>query len=105
MSIENKSYKFCGGLHIGLISSTWPGGELEVTQDYLFVRDKFLRKEYKLSKTDIVSVEIKKYLPIIGYGIKISHKNKSYTWDTIYFWYVSFRFEKLVNGLKEFGWL
>ncbi|MDD3006558.1 MAG: hypothetical protein PHX30_03185 [Candidatus Pacebacteria bacterium] len=105
MTTETKSnYKFRGGLSIGIFGSTWPNGILEVSQASLVLRDELMKKEYKLSKGDIIRIEVKKYFPIIGYGIRIYHNNKRYD-KSMFFWYWSYRMDKLTNALKELGWM
>ena len=104
MTLEEKSYKFRGGLWIGLLANSWPSGVLEVAQNSLILRDEMFKKEYKFSKEDIVEIKIKKVFPIIGYGIRLIHTNQNYN-SEIYFWYWSFRFDQLINALKECGWL
>jgi len=90
-------------VQIDSLGSTWPFGHLEISNNQLIVRDEMFQKKLELTKGDIIRIEIKKYLPIVGYGIKIYTK-KNY--NTIaYFWYWSFRFKELVGALKECGWL
>ena len=89
---------------MGYVNNTWPFVTLQVGADSLVIRDSLLRKQIKLTKLDDVRIEIKKYIPIIGYGVRIYHKNKAYT-NLLIFWYVSFHFSKLVDTLKKFGWL
>lgn len=98
------NYKFRGGALMGYYSNTWPFVVLDVSRDFLVIRDKLLHKEIRLSKSDIDRIEIKKYIPIVGYGIGIYHRNKLYT-NLLIFWYVSFNFDKLLSSLKELDWL
>ena len=103
--METNNYKFRGGIWIGwLWANSWPNGTLEVNQDSLILRDEMLKKEFKFSKTEVVKIEIKKFFPVIGYGIRIYHTNKNYN-SRLYFWYFSFRFKELISSLKQFGWL
>ena len=99
-----KNYEFKGGVRIGPWANSWPFGTLEVNQNSLILSDKLLKKDLVFLKEDIAQIEIKKYIPIIGYGIKILHNKKSYS-SIVYFWYVGFHFDELINALKEFGWL
>lgn len=100
----DQHYKFRGGLSVGIFGSTWPNGMLEANQTSLILRDELMEKEYNLSREDIIRIEVKKYFPIIGYGIRIHHNNKRYD-KSIFFWYRSFRMDKLTNALKELGWM
>ena len=100
----NQGYKFRGGIKVGLWASSWPNGVLEVGRSSLILQDKMTGKEYTFLKQDIVRIEVKKVFPIIGSGIQLHHTNKNYD-KKIYFWYLSFRFNKLIDALKEFGWL
>jgi hypothetical protein len=102
--MTNKDYIFRGGVWIGFIASTWPSGVLEVSQNQLAVIDECLKRERRYSHDEIEKIEIKKYLPIIGYGIKIIPHDKTNE-SFLYFWYVSFYFENLINTLKKFGWI
>ncbi len=100
-----ETHKFIGTTDIGFIGSYWPFGELEVSKDYLLVRDKLLRKEYKLSKEDVVSIKVSTLFSISKYALEIQHKNKNYKYSRVHFWYWIFSFDKLLNTLKQFGWV
>ena len=100
----NQNYKFKGGVRIGFLSTTWPSGILEVTENSLTLRSEMTKQELTFSKNDIVKIDIKKVFPIIGYGIRIHHTNTTYS-KKIYFWYVGLHFSKLISALKELGWL
>ena len=104
MNLENKNYKFRGGLRVGQLANSWPNGALVVSNELLVLRDEMFKKEYKFSKNDAVRIKIKKVFPVIGFGIRIYHTNQNYN-EKIIFWYISFHFSKLINALKEFGWL
>jgi len=105
MSIqESKIYKFRGGVWIGAWATSWPFCILEVAHNFLAIHDEMLKRDLSFSKDEIVQIEIKKYIPVIGYGIKIKHTKKNYD-SIVYFWYVSFRFNKLSNALTELGWI
>ncbi len=103
--MTNQSYKFRGGIWIGwLWANSWPNVVLEVSQDSLILRDEMIHKEFKFSKGDITKIEIKKFFPIIGYCIRIHHNNKNYN-ERLFFGYPSFKFNKLLEALKECDWL
>lgn len=99
-----KNYKFRGGLWVGWSANSWPNGILEIGLNTLILRDEMLGKEFIFSKNEISEIKIKKFFPVIGYGIRIYHRNKNYN-KKIFFWYWSFRFNKLINALKKLGWL
>lgn len=104
----NQNFKFKGGVWIGHISVTWPFGKLEIGQNELVISIDDLpftsfKIERRFTPEDIEKIEVKRYLPIIGYGIHIIPRDKTKE-NPIYFWYLSFRFEKLINVLKELGW-
>jgi hypothetical protein len=100
----DQNYKFRGGTRIGILISTWPNGMLEISQDSLILRDELMKKELKFSKGEIVRIEIKKIFPIIGCGILIHHNNNCYD-KYVYFGYLSFRMDKLLDALKKCGWI
>ncbi len=99
------THKFIGTTDIGYIGSYFPFGELEVSQDYLFIRDRLLRKEYKLSKEDVVKIQTSGLFSLTQYALEIQHKNKNYKYNRVHFWYWIFRFDKLLTALKKFGWI
>jgi hypothetical protein len=99
-----KENKFRGGAWIGSWQITWPFVTLEVRQDELILNNQLFKKEYRFTHDQIEKIETKKYLPIIGHGVRIIPRDKSKE-DKYYFWYLSFKFDTLINALKEFGWL
>jgi hypothetical protein len=102
--MSNTNFKFKGGIRIGLWSNSWPFGVLEFNQDNLILRDEMIKKEYKFSKEEISKIEIKKFFPIIGFGIKIVHVKEIYDKNT-YFWYLGFHFQNFISSLKEMSWI
>ena len=91
------------------MSFTWPFGKLEVRPDQLVIGIEglpfsSLKIEHRFSHDEIEKIEIKKYFPIIAYGIHIVAKDRKIG-NLLYFWYLSFRFNKLVKALKECGWI
>lgn len=102
MTIQND--RFRGGVWTGPWASTWPFGVLEVGQDYLVISDESLERESRFVRGDIERIEVKRILPIIGFGIRIVPVNKA-RGGNLYFWYPSFRFKKLISALREHGWL
>lgn len=103
-NFENQNYKFRGGIWIGLWANSWPSGVLEFNSTSLVLRDVMIGREYRFTKDDIVRIEIKKYFPVIGCGIRICHTSKNFN-KKLYFWYHSFGFEKLISSLRVCGWL
>ena len=107
MDIRPKKVSFKGGLREGMWNTTWPFITFDISQNSLTLcYEKFFwLKERKLifTKDEVIKIEIKKYFPIIGYGIKIYHRNESYS-RIIIFWCISFHFNKLLSALKEYGW-
>lgn len=96
-------FKFRGGMRDGLVSITWPFITFSINSDSLILKNSLFNKYYTFSKWDIDKIEIKKYFPLVGYGVKISHHKSEYNND-IYFWYVGFKFEKFIKALKNTGW-
>lgn len=104
----NQSFKFKGAAWIGHTSATWPFGKLEVSPDQLGIAIDGLpfdssKIERRFTHEDIEKIEVKKYFPIVGYGIRIIPRDKT-KGSLIYFWYISFRFKKLTDTLKQFDW-
>ncbi len=105
----NQSFKFKGGAWIGYISATWPFGKLEVSPDQLVIAIEGLpfsssKIEHRFTHYEIEKIEIKKYFPIIAYGIHIIAKDKKIG-NLLFFWYVSFRFKNLVSALRACSWI
>lgn len=101
---DTKQKKFRGGAWIGAWQITWPFITLEVLQDQLILNNELFKKEYRFTHNEIEKIEIKKYIPFIAHGIRITPRDKSKI-ERYYFWYWTSNFEKLVNVLKQFGWL
>lgn len=99
----NRSFKFKGGAWIGFASATWPWGVLEFDTDQLTISIVGI-KEISFTHAEIERLEVKKYFPIIAHGIHIIPCDKNKGDHILYFWYLSFRFNKLTNALKECGW-
>jgi len=97
---------------MGFRSSTWPFGALEVSKDQLAIMDENLtvtgkvesKIEHRFTHDEIEKIKIVRVFPIIGYGIHIFPRDRT-KGQLFYFWYISFRFKKLINALKQFGWL
>ncbi|MFA6394086.1 MAG: hypothetical protein WCW25_04405 [Patescibacteria group bacterium] len=100
--MSNKSYKFRGGMWSGILATTWPFITLEINKDYLILHNELLQRDYLLSKKEVIKIELKNYIPFIANGIRIYHANKNYD-EIIIFWV--FRLNKLIETLKETGWL
>lgn len=100
---EKGVYKFIGGIRVGMLANSWPSGELEINSNYLILRDKMFKKEYKFLKDDVIKIEMKKIFPIIAYGVRICHKRQGYN-PEIYFWYVGTKFKEFIGVLRESGW-
>jgi hypothetical protein len=96
--------KFRGGAWIGQWQITWPFVTLEVFQDQLILNNELFKKEYRFTHNEIEKIEIKKYIPFLAHGIRITPRDKSNA-ERYYFWYLTSRFDNLVNALKEYGWL
>ena len=58
-------------------------------------------KEIEFLQGEIKQIKIKKFFPIIAYGIRIHPKNVD---NNYYFWYVGLHFNKLLNAIRECGW-
>jgi hypothetical protein len=96
--------KFRGGAWIGSWQITWPFITLEVLQDQLILNNELFKKEYRFTHDEIEKIEVKKYVPFFAHGIRITPHDKSKI-ERYYFWYWTSSFEKLLNTLREFGWL
>ena len=99
----NQSFKFKGGVWIGFASATWPWGILEFDRDQLTIAIADMKK-LSFTRNEIERLEVKKYFPIVAYGIHIVPRDKT-KGTPLYFWYISFRFNKLISALKDCGWL
>ena len=107
--MPDQTYKFSGGVWIGYFSYTWPYAKLEISPERLTVKIEGLpfdraKKELSFTHDEIEKVEVKKYFPVIAYGIRIVVRDKRVS-RLFYFWYISFKFKKLISALKEFGWI
>jgi len=103
------SNKFKGGVWLGIWAYTWPFGRLEVSSDYLVVSVEGLpfynkKIERRFTHENLEKIKVMKYFPIIAYGINVVSRDKKIE-SPICFWYVSFKFKKLINTLKEFNWM
>lgn len=99
-----KSSKFRGGGWIGVWQLTWPFVTLEISQNQIILNNELFRKKYYFTRSEVEKIEIKKTLPIIGYGIRIIPRDKS-AGNQYYFWYWSLKFSLLVSVLEELGWI
>lgn len=79
--MSDQYFKFKGGVWLGNTSVTWPFGRLEINPDQLIISIEGLpfnnsKIERRFTHNEIEKIEIKKYFPIIGYGIHIVAKDK-----------------------------
>ena len=103
MSKNIKSYKFRGGVDIGVSGGTWPFGILEVNQDKLILHDGLLKKEEVFTKDGIERIEIKKIF-CIKHAIRIYSKDQKQN-DNYVFYYFPHRFSRLLDALKKCNYL
>lgn len=103
------TYTFHGGVWFNRIQATWPFGRLEVSPKQLIVSieetpfsDAKIERQFK--HEDLEKVEVKKYFPVIAYGIRIIPRDKTKD-NIVYFWYTSFGFNKLISALEYSGWV
>lgn len=100
----NQSFKFRGGMWHGFIATTWPYVRLEVGKDKLSIFDESLKREYHFTHDSVLKITIKRFIPIIAYGIRIYPRDKTKE-QVLYFWYVSLHFRQLIDALKKYDWL
>jgi hypothetical protein len=80
MNIVNET----GGARIGWANATWPFASLKVTETELILNATIVGKLI-FNPSDIKSIVVYDYLPVIGQGIKINHNVGSYK-DNVIFW-------------------
>ena len=102
-NLKNKERKFTGGLRFGLISTTWPNGELYITEDKITLKDKGLNREVVFSRDDITDIQVKKVIPLIGHGVRIHHSRKDVSKKVI-FWYSHSKMNQLIEEIQLAGW-
>jgi len=76
--------KRTGGARIGFFNANWPFATLKVDKNILTLST-CLFGNFFFNKDDISSIEPYGLIPVIGRGIKINHKKKSYD-SKIIFW-------------------
>lgn len=103
MNNNLKDYKFRGGVDIGIPSSTWPFGILEIYYNKLILRDKLLGKNIEFLKDNIERIEVKRIFSI-KHAIRIYSKNPKQN-DLYAFYYWPNRFSKISDALKELKYL
>lgn len=80
MNIVNET----GGARIGWANATWPFASLKVTETELTLNATIVGK-LTFKPSDIKSIVVYDYLPVIGQGIKINHNVDTYK-DHVVFW-------------------
>lgn len=97
--------RFVGGSWIGHWHVTWPFAELYVTEEFLILQVDFLIKKqsYKFLKSQITSIERKRYFPVIAVGIQIRHLIATES-EQVIFWCLGNKMSYLIQTLKEKGW-
>jgi hypothetical protein len=76
--------KKTGGARIGMINATWPFATLKVNKNNLELNATILGK-LVFTPQDIISIEPYGLIPVLGQGIKINHRVKSYN-SKVIFW-------------------
>ena len=98
MKIVNET----GGARIGWANATWPFASLKVTETELTLNATIVGK-LTFKPSDIKSIVVYDYLPVIGQGIKINHSVDSYK-DHVVFW--TFKNpQTLIKEIEETGFL
>ena len=102
---DKKVHKFRGGIWIGWFwANSWPSGTLEISKDFLVIRDEMIGKEFKFNKNQVVDLKIKTFLPFLGSILRIYHTREDYNKRLVFGCWNSC-FKKLKNTLKEFEWV
>lgn len=94
--------KFTGGAKIGIANATYPFATLKVYENTLELNASLIGN-LVFKTADIISIEAYRSLPLIGKGIKIKHKVKTYDQEVI-FWTLT-NPESILNKIKESGFL
>ena len=76
--------KKTGGARIGMMNATWPFATLKVNENNLELNATILGK-LVFTPQDIISIEPYGLIPVLGQGIKINHRVKSYN-SKVIFW-------------------
>jgi hypothetical protein len=76
--------KKTGGARIGMMNATWPFATLKVNKNNLELNATILGK-LVFTPQDIISIEPYGLIPVLGQGIKINHRVKSYN-SKVIFW-------------------
>ena len=106
----NQTYTFRGGLwHKFWGGANWPFGILKISPEVIVLRDTSMNQEYQLSKSDVVKIEMRKYLGLIGCRVKISHNRKDYSdsWngDSFIFGSLGSSLDRVAAIFRKCGWL
>jgi hypothetical protein len=84
MANSPDQFKLTGGARIGRANATWPFATLTVTRDRLDLNVSLIGS-YSFTADQIISIEPYGLIPLLGRGIKISHRVPNYKQKMI-FW-------------------
>ena len=76
--------KKTGGARIGIMNATWPFATLKVNKTKLELNATILGN-LVFTPQDVISIEPYGFIPVLGQGIKINHRVKSYN-SKVIFW-------------------
>ncbi len=76
-----------GGARVGLKNASWPFARLTMSKKELRLRVKLIGR-YRFRPEDIKEVEVVRFLPVIGKGIRIHHHKEDYP-NRLIFWTLS----------------
>lgn len=97
-----KTFKLTGGARIGLANATYPFADLYVDENTLKINASLVGN-LVFQPQDIISIEPYTTIPLIGQGIKISHRVENYNPNVI-FWTLK-NPETVINEIKNTGFL
>ena len=94
--------KKTGGARIGMMNATWPFATLKVNKNTLELNATILGNLVFTSQ-DIISIEPYGLIPVLGKGIKINHRIKSYK-SKVIFWTLG-NPKDLIKKIESIGFL
>lgn len=94
--------KKTGGARIGIMNATWPFATLKVNKTKLELNATILGN-LVFTPQDVISIEPYGFIPVLGQGIKINHRVKSYK-SKVIFWTLG-NPKDLINKIEKIGFL
>lgn len=97
-----KKYELTGGARIGKMNATYPFAKLKVSHNCLEINVAIFGK-FVFSPEDVISIKSYRMLPIIGEGLRITHRNPKYN-EKVVFWTLK-NAEIVLKEVKKTGFL